>query len=221
MTRHSSVAPPRLTPPSAWSTSRRDSMRLRWSHLAILTPLAACAGRPPPPPAPVAPAVTAVVDASLPDAPAVPLDLPPADAGVALAADRPAFVAADAPPSRFAGETVTALAPMVAVYYQPRIADDWRGYLRAGGTARIIAGPLGHEGCPERADRQDTGWYQVEGDGYVCASRGLVLTRHLTRAMRSALPGAPALDAGLPYRYATASRSAVVYRALPTVADEQ
>jgi hypothetical protein len=200
-------------------------MRLRPAHLAVLAPLAACAGRPPPPPAPVAPVV---VDASLAAAPDVALDAPvdvtadvaPADAGVA-SSDRPAFVAADAPPSRFAGETVTALAPMVAVYYEPRIADDWRGYLRAGGTARIVAGPLGHEGCPERPDRQDTGWYQVEGDGYVCASRGLVLTRHLTRAMRSALPGAPALDAGLPYRYATASRSAVVYRALPGVADEQ
>jgi hypothetical protein len=143
-------------------------MRRRPAHLAILASLAACAGRPPP--ATVAPAV-AVVDASL----AAPPDVPtPVAADVAPSSDRPSFVAADAPPSRFVGETVTALAPMVAIYYQPRIADDWRGYLRAGGTARIVAGPVGHEGCPERADRQDTGWYQVERDRLVGRHRGIV-----------------------------------------------
>ncbi len=133
---------------------------------------------------------------------------------------RPIFVPADAGVSPFAGETITALAPMVAIYFEPRVGPHWRGYLRAGSTARVIAGPLSDEGCPPRADRAHTGWYQVEGDGYVCVSRGAVLTRDLTRDACARLPNAPMLDASMPYRYGLAPHAGVVYRALPTAADE-
>jgi hypothetical protein len=71
-----------------------------------------------------------------------------------------------------------------------------------------------------RNDRVDTGWYEVEG-GYVCVSRGAILTRHLTREMRARLPVAPRRDAGMPYRYGEASAEAVMYRALPALIEEQ
>jgi hypothetical protein len=138
---------------------------------------------------------------------------------VSAVLDTPSAI--DALPSRFAGETITAIIRQVAIYHEARVDDHWRGYLRMGGTARIVRGPLGDENCPARPDRRDTGWYQIEGDGYICASRGAVLTRHLTREMRGRFTSAPLLDAGMPYRYALAPGPAILYRAQPSVADEQ
>jgi len=177
---------------------------LRRSFLASF--LAACASRSPA--QPHVPPV--VVSLAPPDVPALPDVAPP---------DAPS--PPDAALSPFAGETLTAIIREVAIYFEARVAPEWRGYLRAGGTARIVRGPLGDELCPARPDRRDTGWYEIEGGGYLCASRGAVLTRHLTRDMRSRLATPPALDAALPYRYGHAALPAMVYRTLPTLAEEQ
>jgi hypothetical protein len=196
----------------------RVAVSLRRCFLASF--LTACASRAPAQP-PLPSLVVAVASpdaASVPDAP----DAEPAASAPSSDAAAPSpDVAVDAAPSPFAGETITAVIREVAIYFGPRVAPEWRGYLRAGGTARIVRGPLGDEQCPARPDRRDTGWYEIEGGGYICASRGAVLTRHLTRDMRSRLASQPALDAGLPYRYGHAPRAAIVYRSLPTTAEEQ
>ncbi len=208
------------------SSLLRDVLLPSWPRsCCVALALAGCAARAPVAPAP-RPSIAPLPDAGAArDVPPNTREVPPVDAAVRsdvpVFTDQPAQAPIDVAPGRFAGETLTALLPMVAVYPEPRVSDDWRGYLRAGGTARITAGPLGDEGCPPRADRRDTGWYQVEGGGYVCVSRGAVLTRHLGREARAALPLAPTLDASLPYRYAWVQRTAVSYRALPTAEEER
>jgi hypothetical protein len=166
---------------------------------------------------PVCPACSlATATSSAPDATSIAViqPTPPlADAGV-VTASTPEV------PSRFAGETITAIVREVAIYFQPQVDPHWRGYLRAGGTARVVRGPLGNDNCPARPDRQDTGWYEIEGGGFICASRGAVLTRHLSREMRARLIGAPDLDAGLPYHYGLAFGPAIMYRSVPTQAVE-
>jgi lipoprotein-anchoring transpeptidase ErfK/SrfK len=121
----------------------------------------------------------------------------------------------------FAGETLTVLMRQVAVYYSPHVDTSWNGALRAGAEVRLVRSGLGDEGCPGYEDRPNTGWYQIEHNGYVCVSRGAVLTRNLTRAMRQRLPVQPHRDAAMPYTYAMAGSDVVLYRNLPTEEEEQ
>ncbi|MFO0610726.1 MAG: L,D-transpeptidase [Polyangiales bacterium] len=197
-------------------------MTSRLPFLASFILLASCAGPRPPSSSPSPSIVVAIAP---PDAaPDASPDVAAPEVSVTDAAPDAAVAIADAAPAegtRFAGETITAVLRQVAIYYEPQVDDAWRGYLRAGGTARIVRGPLGDEGCPAYQGRQDTGWYEVEGGGFVCVSRGAVLTRHLTRSMRQNLPRPPALDAGLPYRYGHVAGPLMAYRALPTLLEEQ
>ncbi len=152
--------------------------------------------------------VTATLDASAaPDA---------LDASLTDAAD-----VTDAPTAQaLSNETITVLIRQVAVYFEPRVEPEWNGSLRAGARVRVLRGPLGHDQCGPYERRPDTGWYEIEHDGYVCVSRGAVLTRHLSRVLRGPLPSQPRRTAAMPYRYAMARRETPIYRRLPTIADE-
>ncbi len=145
------------------------------------------------------------------------------DAGPAPDAFAPDAVeaAVDAGPAPLApDETLTVLSRQLAVYFEPHVEPEWNGSLRAGARVRVLRGPLGHEQCGSFEGRPGTGWYQIEHDGYVCVSRGAVLTRHLRRVLRGPLPTQPRRENAMPYTYAMASRDAVLYRRLPTEADE-
>ena len=81
---------------------------------------------------------------------------------------------------------------VVAVYAEPSAESTRLGYLRIGTRMQVtekIAGP----GCPK-------GWHGLDGGGYACASRGLVVGDKPPYMHRP--PPAAARDEALPYAYA-------------------
>ncbi len=193
------------------------------SHTVVAATLAlACSARTPPPPETRSP-VSQIIE--IPRAPAAVIEVDggaPADVSAldALGVSDARSVL-DAPDAQaLSNETITVLIRQVAVYFEPRVEPEWSGSLRAGARVRVLRGPLGHDQCGAFEGRPDTGWYEIEHDGYLCVSRGAVLTRHLARVLRGPLPSQPRRTAAMPYRYAMVRRDAPIYRRLPTAADE-
>ena len=131
----------------------------------------------------------------------------------------------DVPPGDAAVDTrptITALAFRTPVVEAPAGGSRWLGYVRAGGTVAIVRGPVGNEGCPARRDTAGAGWYEVEGGGYVCVGPFAALTTQVEgRAIARRLPTQPSLDASMPFQYAINWRPTVMYRWLPSLADER
>ncbi len=192
---------------------------MRSPLIVAATLVTACSARTPPTPGSRSP-VAAVIE--VPRAPEVVIEVDAGAASDATPTDAPdAPDAVDAPDAlALSNETITVLIRQVAVYFEPRVEPEWSGSLRAGARVRVLRGPLGHDQCGAFEGRPGTGWYEIEHDGYVCVSRGAVLTRHLARALRGPLPSQPRRTAAMPYRYAMARRDTPVYRRLPTSADE-
>jgi hypothetical protein len=117
--------------------------------------------------------------------------------------------------------TITALALRTGVVEAPNSNARWIGYVRAGGKAVIVRGPVGNDGCPQRREVAGSGWYEVLGGGYMCVGNLAALTSALeTRGGRRA-PAQPELDAAMPFLYGITHRSAAMYRWAPSSEDER
>jgi hypothetical protein len=81
---------------------------------------------------------------------------------------------------------------VVAVYERPELEAKKVGFLRYGQRLRA-SDKKNTEGCVK-------GWYQLQGGGYACASKGLVVEKN-PPFMKYA-PPPPALDAAFPYEWA-------------------
>jgi hypothetical protein len=126
---------------------------------------------------------------------------------------------ADAPPP---GVSLTAIG-RVNLHEAPQARSRALGYVRAGAVLRSLQGPVGNDGCALRREVPLAGWHQVDG-GFVCVG-GAVLPTAEVSARRSLyerrLLVPPDRDASMPYAYAISYRPAVVYRWLPSSADER
>lgn len=81
---------------------------------------------------------------------------------------------------------------VVAVYQKPDIEATKVGFLRYGQRKRVTK-KLGSEGCAK-------GWYQLEGGGFACASKGLVV--EASAPFMKYEPPPPRLDQPFPYDWA-------------------
>lgn len=140
------------------------------------------------------------------------------DAALATATDAADVADADAAPVVDRRPTITALALRTGVVEAPRANARWIGYIRAGGRVPLVRGPLGHDGCPERNDVRGSGWYEVDGGGYVCVGYLAALTATLGPRRTPVLPD---LDAAMPFLYGITSRATAMYRWAPSTADER
>jgi hypothetical protein len=102
------------------------------------------------------------------------------------------------------------------ITHEPRAHAAWSGYLRRGSAVEVFDGPLGHDGCPEQPELSTSGWYEVDG-GYLCIGRGAALSSDVAQHPRWRPQVSPALDAGMPYRYAVTRGATAVLRRAPGV----
>jgi len=117
---------------------------------------------------------------------------------------------------------ITALAFRTPIVEAPNSGARWLGYVRAGGQMPIVRGPVGNDGCPARRDTVGAGWYEVAGGGFVCVGPFAALSAQIEgRALGRRLPTQPDLDASMPFPYAINWRPTVMYRWLPSLADER
>lgn len=106
---------------------------------------------------------------------------------------------------------------VVAIYAQPDMAARKLGYLRLGHRLRVtdkveIEGG-GDGGCPK-------GWHHLEGGGFACASKGLVVDKRPPYMHREPLP--PRIDDPTPYDYAYVRRwNSPMYWRIPTVEEQK
>lgn len=118
--------------------------------------------------------------------------------------------------------TITSLSYRAPIVEAPQGGARWIGYLRAGGRVPIVRGPLGNDGCPLRRDTPGAGWYEVDGGGFMCVGIFASLTTSVQgRVAERRLPSQPQLDASMPFQYAINWRPTVMYRWLPSTADER
>jgi hypothetical protein len=120
------------------------------------------------------------------------------------------------PPPRVRAVALNYVVPFVA---EPRPRAPWIGYARHGNEFNLVGAALPGGACSTTESRNG-GWYALEGGGYVCIGRGAALVADVVRARQRLFP-ARAGDAPMPYRYAVATRPAVMYRSLPTRVDEE
>jgi hypothetical protein len=110
------------------------------------------------------------------------------------------------------GPKLVVLQPEVAVRERPAGSGKVLGYLRTGARVARSTEPYSKKGC-------DGGWYAIRPRGWVCA--GADVSLDLESPIARALPGGPAIDRPMPYRYARVRRgAAVVYGALPSLAEQ-
>jgi lipoprotein-anchoring transpeptidase ErfK/SrfK len=104
------------------------------------------------------------------------------------------------------------------VYPRPTSRSESLGYARAGTDLDAVRGPIAGHGCG--GDDARDGWYELHGGGFVCVGRSAALTEDVSRAQRRRF-GVSAQDAPMPFPYAVVYQSTVLYRRLPSLADEQ
>lgn len=118
--------------------------------------------------------------------------------------------------------SITSLTQRAPIVEAPEPGARWIGYVRSGGAVPIVRGPLGNAGCPLRREVAGSGWYEVEGGGFMCVGNFAALTASVEgSALARRLPSPPQVDASMPFRYAINWRPTVMYRWLPSRADER
>lgn len=150
-------------------------------------------------------------DASAPPA----VDAAPATTADATATDGSTDAPADTRP------TITALALRTGIVEAPNGNARWIGYVRSGGQVAILRGSVGNDGCPARRDVQGSGWWQVEGGGYVCVGYLAALTPSLEGRNARRLNAQPDFGAAMPFLYGITTRPAAMYRWAPSTDDER
>jgi len=122
--------------------------------------------------------------------------------------------ATDAGPRFTPPPRIVALGTWVPVRRDPRRDAALAGYLRAGTIVAVEGTRAGRETCPVHRDHPEGGWYRVAGGGYVCVGGALAIPWP-ARGFRR--PVQPALDAGMPYQYASVNGTPNLYRAPPSM----
>ncbi len=106
---------------------------------------------------------------------------------------------------------------VVAIYAEPDMAARKLGYLRLGQRLRVtpkVERKDGDDGgCPK-------GWHHLEGGGFACASKGLVVGTRPPYMHREPLP--PAIDDPTPYAYAYVRRwNSPMFWRIPTAEERR
>ena len=127
-------------------------------------------------------------------------------------ADAPADLPRDARRAVRPHTKIMATAIWTPVHSAPELRSKNIGYLRAGGTADVVEGPLNPEHCMHRRD-PNGGWYRLRDGGFVCVGNAMA-TGWPNRDFLP--PRQPDYDAGMPYPYAINYGMTVVYRRTPT-----
>jgi hypothetical protein len=118
--------------------------------------------------------------------------------------------------------TITSVSYRAPIVEAPQAGSRWIGYVRAGGRVPIARGPISNDGCPVRRDVTGAGWYEVEGGGFMCVGTFANLSAQVdARPGGRRLPTQPIVDASMPFQYAINWRPTVMYRWLPSTADER
>lgn len=146
---------------------------------------------------------------------------------VAPPAPEPALYEAPPTPAPSVAETtqppriaLTAVATHADVMREPDHRGALLGYLRRGASVEAAHGPERGRGC-SHGDDESVGWYELTTGGWVCVGDGSVeRTEDVSPGQRHRFP-TPPRDAALPYTYALALGSVVMYRQLPTPDDER
>jgi len=107
---------------------------------------------------------------------------------------------------------IVATAIWTPIHEAPELRSRNIGYLRAGGVAEVVEGPLNPDRCLHRRD-PNGGWYRLRDGGYVCVGNAMA-TGWPNRDFLA--PRQPDYDAGMPYTYAINYGMTVMYRRLPT-----
>ena len=117
--------------------------------------------------------------------------------------------------------TITALALRTGIVEAPNGNARWIGYVRSGGRVAILRGPVGNDGCPARRDVAGSGWWQVEGGGYICVGFLAALTASLEGRNTRRFNAPADLSAAMPFLYGITTRPAAMYRWAPSTDDER
>lgn len=117
--------------------------------------------------------------------------------------------------------TITALALRTGIVEAPNGNARWIGYVRSGGRVAILRGPVGNDGCPSRREVAGSGWWQVEGGGYVCVGFLAALTASLEGRNARRFNVQADLSAAMPFLYGITTRAAAMYRWAPSTDDER
>ncbi|MEZ4407820.1 MAG: L,D-transpeptidase [Polyangiales bacterium] len=120
------------------------------------------------------------------------------------------------------GAVIVSLGYRAGIVEAPQRGARWIGYVRAGGRIAAVRGPVGFDGCPERRNTPGSGWWEVQGGGFVCVGPLAAMQEQVVgRPVERRLPVPPDQSQAMPFTYAINYRPVAVYRWLPSTEDER